>query len=170
MSCECLEYECLEAFWDCDSTGVQLAIEATETADWRGTIYFNDMPTIFEFGVIDGEDIVIPTQFLNEYYTHEFRLHNGAGTLIGCYQLKSRQTLNAGSFEPIPPTGNVLDGNVFTGNGTDTQTFTGIGEVIEITIGFQVYTPDSFVQDGEEITMNDGVTFYGQVVIKWRTT
>ncbi len=170
MSCECEQYLCLEAFWGCNSEGVQLDIVANETGNWQGTILFNGMPTIFEFGVVSGDKIVIPTQFLNEYYTHEFRVYNSGGTLVNCYELKSIQTLNAGSYDPIPPSGNILDGNTFTGNGTDTQTFTGIGDVLEITIGFQVYTQDSFTQTGEQITMDDGVTFYGQIVIKWRNT
>lgn len=170
MSCVCTSYQCLEAYFNPCSDGVQVNVVANETGTWKATIFFNGTPTIFAFGVTSGQKIVLPTQFLNEDYTHDLRLYNSGGTLVNCYHLESKATTNAGEFSPIPPSQNILDGDVFNGNGTDTQTFAGIGEVIEITIGFQVYTPDSFVQAGEEIVMNDGVTFYGTIVIKWKNS
>lgn len=170
MACECTSFECLEAIFNPCSEGAELAIEATETGTWSADIYFNGVPTQFSFGVTEGDNIVIPTEFLNEYYTHEFRLYNGAGTLLECYHLKARYSNNAGEFTPIPPSPDGLSAKVFDGNGTDTQTFTGVGNIIEITIPNQIYTESDFVQDGETVTMNNGVAFYGKIVVKWENT
>jgi hypothetical protein len=170
MSCDCLEYICLDVIYNPCSEGAELAIEATETGTWSADLYFNGVPTQFSFGVTQGENIVIPTEFLNEYYTHEFRLYNGAGTLLACYQLKARYSNNAGEFTPIPPTPDGLQAKTFTGNGTDTQVFTGVGHIIEITIPNQIYTESDFVQTGESVTMDDGVTFYGIIVVKWENS
>lgn len=170
MACNCETYECIEVFWSCDSEGAQITIESTETGVWSADIYFNDMPTRFSFGVTDGENIIIPTEFLNEYYTHEFRLYNGAGTLVGCYHLKSRMVNNAGEFIPIPPYPDQPSAKTFDGNGTDTQTFPGIGDpIFRISIGNQVYLQE-FTQVGETITMDDGVLFFGKIVIEWENS
>lgn len=170
MACECTSFECLEAIFNPCSEGVELAIEATETGTWSADLYFNGVPTQFSFGVTYGENIIIPTEFLNEYYTHEFRLYNGAGTLVGCYHLKSRMVSNAGEFTPIPPYSDQPSAKTFDGNGTDTQTFSGIGDpIFRISIGNQVYLQE-FTQVGETIIMDDGVLFYGKIVIEWENS
>lgn len=107
MACNCESYTCVEAIYNPCSEGVQLDIVADESGDWSADIYFNGVPTQFSFGVTNGEKIIIPVQFLNEYYTHEFRLYDTAQELVGCYWLKALASNNAGSFDPIPP--NIID-------------------------------------------------------------
>jgi hypothetical protein len=103
MSCDCETYTCLDAFYNPCSEGVALDVAATDSLVWSGRIEYNGIWTLFSFGVTEGEDIVIPTEFLNEYYDHQFKLYDNAGELFGCYKLKSRAMGNAGTYAPVAP-------------------------------------------------------------------
>lgn len=103
MICGCNTYICLQAVFNPCSEGVQLDVVSTETGDWSGVIYFNGMPTDFVFGVVEDQNIILPVSLFNEFYTHEMQLWNSAGTLVGCYRVNARASMNAGTYAPIPP-------------------------------------------------------------------
>jgi len=105
MACGCENTTCIEVKFNPCSIGAELPLVASETGDITGEIEFNGVWTTFSVGVLEGENIVILTSLLNEYYTHLLKMYNEAGALINntCYTVKSRAMLNAPDFSVLPP-------------------------------------------------------------------
>lgn len=101
--CECETFECLNAFYNPCSDGVAVNVIATDSLVWSAQIEFNGVWTLFSFGVIEGEQIILPTAFLNEYYNHILKVYDANGVIVGCYNLKSRAMGSAGQYSPIAP-------------------------------------------------------------------
>lgn len=171
MSCGCDTYECLEALVNPCSEGVELPLPAPSTDNLIGRVYFNNTVKVFEVAMTQGDNIIIPTDSVNENYTHEFRTYIG-NTQIGCYHLKTMLSYDSATFTPVTPsTGGGLDGKAFTGNDSDSQTFTGLlgKTLLTVTMGGQDYTSDSWTQMGTTVTWNDSAqTFTGTIVLIWK--
>lgn len=170
MSCECLEYQCVEAYINPCSEGVELDIIAEYSGNMTGKVWFNGAVTSFGVTVEDGERIILPTSLFNENYAHEMRLYDEEGVVIECYRVKTYIDKDAPEFTPTPAAASGLMGNSFTGNGTDTQTFAGLNgyELMSIAMGSQEYTSDFFTQVGGDVTLNAPLTFNGQIFLTWK--
>lgn len=101
MSCQCEEYVCVEAFINPCSEGVEVDIVSDFTGNITGRIWMNGSVSTFTIGVEDQEKIIIPSQFLNENYTHELRLYKG-GVIWGCYRVKTYLDFESPIYEPMP--------------------------------------------------------------------
>lgn len=169
MPCECLEYQCVEAYINPCSEGVELDIIAEYSGNMTGKVWFNGAVTSFGVTVEDGERIILPTSLFNENYAHEMRLYRD-GELIECYRVKTYLDEDAPEFSPTPPASSGLDGDEYDGNDTDTQTFAGLGthELLTITMASGSYTSDMFTQNGSEVTLLYGQLFNGKVVLEWK--
>jgi hypothetical protein len=110
MSCNCTHIECFDVKYNPCSEGAQVNLTADESGNWIGNIEFNGMWSGFEFGVVDGEKIVIPTLLLNESYNHELKLYNTAGALVNdtCYYIKARAMGNNNIYPVIPVSGEMM--------------------------------------------------------------
>jgi hypothetical protein len=93
MACNCLEYQCLNIDYDPCSNGVELPLNADETATWIVQIEFNGTWILLNIEVTNGDPIVIPN-VLNEHYTHTIRLLKANKTLFNdtCYKLVTGTT------------------------------------------------------------------------------
>lgn len=100
MSCNCETYQCLSVDYNPCSNGVELPINADETADWRVLIEFNGTWITLSIEVTDGEPIIIPN-VLNERYVHTIRLLNSDKELFNdtCYKLITGN-INSGQLTP----------------------------------------------------------------------
>lgn len=176
MSCQCANIICAEVFYNPCSEGAQLPIVATETGDLSALIEFNSAWTDFSFGAVESEKLIIPSQFLNENYNHEFRLFDTSGDLVNCYYLKSRGLNSAGDFTPIPPTeANAPIKLVITEDGNSFTDARMNGKIVAfIVTGTQSYTDIMFdkPQESDMLTSkldadnNPLLEFYvGQIII-----
>src|SRR5690606_34610286 len=102
-------------------------------------VWMNGFVTTVGISVIQGQKIIIPTSILNEHYIHEMRLYSD-DDLLGCYQLKTTLDFNSPTY-PVPEIEYQMNGKEYTGNDTDTQTFSEIDgkELLTISMGGQDY-------------------------------
>jgi hypothetical protein len=105
MSCNCPDFTCLDLKFNPCSTGAQLDITATENGTWTAEIEFNNVWSRFSVVVPSGSKVVIPTTYLNEFYTHRFKLYDTLGQLVNatCYVLRTMAIANGGSYSVIAP-------------------------------------------------------------------
>jgi len=138
MSCTCETYQCLAVDYNTCSNGVELPINADETASWSVLIEFNGTWIRLSVDVVDEEPIVIPN-ILNERYVHTIRLLRANKDLFNntCYRLQtgyvnSNTIVPSGSGNPYKETYR-LD---FTVSDETGQTFTGLigSELLSVNI------------------------------------
>lgn len=167
--CECTEWICVEAFINPCSEGVELDIIPGYSGDMTGKAWFNGTVKSFGIEVTEGERIIIPTEILNENYSHEMRLYDEEGELINCYRVKTYLDTNSGEFTPTPIIVGGLGGGVFTGNETDTQSFAGLSGYTLLTVEMagQSYTSDFWTQNNTTITWKTDTVFTGTIVLTW---
>lgn len=173
MACGCESFICVEGFFNPCSEGMQLPIVSDYTGNMTGKVWFNGVVSTFGVGVTEGENIVVPTANFNESYIHEMRLYNVSGDQVACYKVQTITDLQSGTH-PVPPIiETFMQGQSYTGNGTDTQEFddlgtlTGYYTLLTIAMGGQEYTSDFFTQTGNIITLSGGMIFSGTIVLNW---
>ncbi len=105
MNCNCENITCIKAYVNPCSEGVELPLVAAATDNYSFQIEFNGVTRIFSVAVVEGDKIIIPTEFVNENYSHLMEIFNSDGDLVNdtCYTLVTKISPDAGSFTPIPP-------------------------------------------------------------------
>ena len=91
MSCNCIEYQCLDVDYDVCSSNITLPLNADETGTWVVQVEFNGQRIRLNIEVTYGQPIVIPN-ILNEGYVHTIRLLNTDKELFNntCYKLDTK--------------------------------------------------------------------------------
>lgn len=175
MACNCENIICLKAFVNPCSEGVELPLVSETTDNYDFHIEFNGVTRIFSVGVIDGDKIIVPTEFVNENYSHLMEIYNSDGDLVNdtCYNLITKISPDAGSFTPIPPSAMPQNYVQMVTMGTPAPINTVFGEVINVSngntiqfdalIGAELFsveqvTEDMAPQTGEGIDAFDDVT------------
>lgn len=170
MACNCTNTDCLTVRFNPCSEGAELPLTASYTGNMTGIIEFNGNYTEFTIGVESGERIVIPANLLNGYYVHGLELYDAGGVLLNdtCYILEARAVTSAGSFTPIPPSGDAVVFNVVVVEDGDTITDTRLNgkTVMLLSTQGQSYNSDFFLKPTSSSTLT-GVNlpfFAGQLV------
>lgn len=168
MACNCENIECLIVKFNPCSEGAELPLIATENGTWTAEIEFNGMWSEFGFGVLNGQRIVIPSIYLNEYYTHQIRILDSSGLLINetCYALKARAIASGDIYPVIPPGLSSFDITIAeAGNSITNDLLEGVDLAFIVTDG-QSYNTAFWGKPVESDTLtSDILTFYiGQIV------
>lgn len=88
MACGCATYICKEVFVnpceDVTSTGIMPSADGT----YKFQVYFNEVVNTFSIEATQGQLMYIPTEMLNESYTHEVRVTDPSDT-VQCYWFRT---------------------------------------------------------------------------------
>lgn len=166
MSCNCLEYTCLEpspAITQCGDN-IMVLLAATETGTWLMSVEFNGRWTGTSIDVTDTELLELPNVF-NEDYTHTIKFYTAAGALVNdtCYTFNTASIIGSASpSSPAQPSG--LQYATLTADANGDSIDFSLGTPIVVITSGQSYD-DGFTWDGSSIVWQNGNTFYdGQKV------
>lgn len=174
MPCNCTIYACLDVVQQYNScpTVVTLDFEAPGTGTYQWQYEFNGRWYGGTVDVVEGENIVLPWVF-NEQYVHLIQFFNN-GTLLNstCYKLDTSKI--AGSYSTPSEAAEVsyltvtLTEDMLTEvDGQQVVTIAAIAgrPMILIADGNQIYNTGSFTQSDNSWTYtNEAVNYAGQII------
>lgn len=131
MACDCASFECLEAFVNPCSAGVELNIVPDADATWNARIEFNGTWIFFGFEVNQNLPIVLPRTVFNENYIHELRIIDEAD-IQTCYKVRTAYQNTLTGFDPQPPISAVWQWGELAVNGNTVSDLTLGGEIAPI--------------------------------------
>lgn len=174
--CDCEAIICLNVVPALCADEITLRLAANETGTWLVFYEFNSRWFGLEVEVIDGQNIVLPYVF-NNNYTHNIKFYNTDYELFNdtCYSLNTSTIPSAGvAPSPSPDLGYLLveiSGNITTVDAADDTYYNAwflTHDITEITTNGQSYlVGESFTQSNGFITWTNGGSWYVTQIVKF---